>query len=397
GSGRGDRSRSQLQIRGVAILRPIGLRRAGWDPGVFVLVDGYVAVDQTRLERLGVEGDRLGGDLDGPVDVLPRTALDRELTREGGGQRDVVPAFLRVGRADLGRWVRLAGIVGGDRVPVTEIPVVRARCGAYRDRGVEQLGVQHLFFGIGIEHVEHVHGQPAVGWSSACFQRLHGHRCEVPLGDGDDHRLGGGRAVRFAHRSAVERDVLLRFRFGIDPDDRDQNHLLRVRRWACLRDPYRVIADLIVSPGATRVRIGEAGLAPRAVRDAVIPNARLDRAGYVLDVGDNSARVDGGTVVSRSGTPTLLACRGTTVRIVAAYFDCRDRGSRTFSERFWGRERKCKCRKNGDSQESGEGQAHIRPLLYLMPDRRRSTGRYASLARRQMRIAFQELPCALLN
>src|SRR5690625_7565480 len=97
------------------------------------LVDGYVAVDQTGLERLGVEGYRLGGDLDGPVDVLPRTAVDRELTREGGGQRDVVPAFLRVGRADLGRRVRLAGIVGGDRVPVTE-EIGRASC---RERVME--------------------------------------------------------------------------------------------------------------------------------------------------------------------------------------------------------------------------------------------------------------------
>src|SRR5699024_3250560 len=114
----------------------------------------------------------IGGDLDGAVDVLPFTAVDGELAREGGGEGDVVPALLCIGRGDDLGGVRLAGIGGGDRVPVAEVPVVGDRGGSDRDRGAEQLRAEQLVVGLGVEHIDYVHREPALCRSGVRLERL---------------------------------------------------------------------------------------------------------------------------------------------------------------------------------------------------------------------------------
>ena len=72
-------------MSGAGILGTFGVWAAFGDPGVFVVVDGDVAVDETGFEGSGIDGNRVRGDLDGAVDVLPFTAVDGELPGEGGG------------------------------------------------------------------------------------------------------------------------------------------------------------------------------------------------------------------------------------------------------------------------------------------------------------------------
>lgn len=61
-------------MAGVGIPRAFGVGGPLRDPGVFGLVDGDVAVDESGFERLGEDRNGVGGDLDGAVDVLPFTA-----------------------------------------------------------------------------------------------------------------------------------------------------------------------------------------------------------------------------------------------------------------------------------------------------------------------------------
>src|SRR5690606_39923759 len=121
----------------------------------------YVSVHQSRFEGLGVERDGLGLDLDGPVDVLPLSAVDGELLGEGGGEGDVVPALVGIRRGHLCRRERLAGLRGGDRVSVTEIPVIAGGDRAHRDGSAEQLSLESLDLGLRIEDVDHPDGEPA--------------------------------------------------------------------------------------------------------------------------------------------------------------------------------------------------------------------------------------------
>ena len=107
---------SELAVAGAGILGALGIWAAFGDPGVFVVVDGDVAVDETGFEGSGIDGNRVRGDLDGAVDVLPFTAVDGELPGEGGGEGDVVPAFLGVGGGDGFGGVRIATRVSSSSV-----------------------------------------------------------------------------------------------------------------------------------------------------------------------------------------------------------------------------------------------------------------------------------------
>ena len=69
---------------GVAVALGVGVSCG--DPGIGFFVDGDVGVDESGFEGLGEQGDGVGGDLDGAVDVLPFAAVDGELSGEGGGQ-----------------------------------------------------------------------------------------------------------------------------------------------------------------------------------------------------------------------------------------------------------------------------------------------------------------------
>src|SRR5690606_34769134 len=117
-------------------------------------------------------------------------------------------------RGHLFRRERLAGLRGGDRVSVTEIPVIAGGDRAHRDGSAEQLSLESLDLGLRIEDVDHPDGEPARLRPRARDRGLDRQLCELGLGHDDDDRLRCCAASR-SYRSTSTRDWRSRGLAGI--------------------------------------------------------------------------------------------------------------------------------------------------------------------------------------